>query len=116
MSNRMCRSEYAANHELARAIGSHGFPDYRQSQYEKYARACLRDRRANAQRALRRKMVVVFTFLIIAAIYGLVGGMDKTDAERDLAHYCSMVHDKAWPDYRHIASTACPKDSLELIP
>ena len=118
MSNRMCRSEYTANNELARAVGSHGFPDYRRSQYEEYARACLRDRRANSQRTLRRKLIGVFSCLLLAAAYGLVGGMDKVDAERDLAHYCSMVRDKAWPDYRHIASTDCraPAGSASILP
>jgi hypothetical protein len=83
------------------------YPDYRHDQYEAYARALLREHRSMSVAAQKRRIVFVFVALIILAIIGLIGDMDRIDAKRDLQHYCQMVSDKAWPDYRHLAASDC---------
>jgi hypothetical protein len=98
------RSEYDAN----RALSAHGcYPDFRRSEYERYARECLRERGAK-MRAVRRQRWYAWVAVALAILaLGLIGKMDEEAARQDLAHYCSMVQQRAWPDYRHIAATDC---------
>jgi hypothetical protein len=38
--------------------------------------------------------------VIVAIFWGLVGSMIVDDEQKDHAHYCAMVADGLWPDYR----------------
>jgi hypothetical protein len=55
----------------------------------------------------RRQLTGFFVALILLAILGLFGEMDRKDALEERAQYCSMVQQRLWPDYRHIAKKEC---------
>jgi len=38
--------------------------------------------------------------VIVAIFWGLVGSMIVDDEEKSEAHYCAMVADGLWPEYR----------------
>lgn len=44
--------------------------------------------------------------LLIAAVAAVMG-MDYEDEKREFEHYCQMVSDGHWPDYRNQAEN-CP--------
>lgn len=38
--------------------------------------------------------------VIVAIFWGLVGSMFVEDEQKEQAHYCQMVADGLWPEYR----------------
>ena len=46
-------------------------------------------------------------FLLVGIAFVIVGRMDESDARRQQDHYCKMVHDGYWPDYKHTYWVAC---------
>lgn len=45
--------------------------------------------------------------LIVLSVFGLAGESDLHDEQRQLAEYCDMVSDGAWPDYQGNAAQVC---------
>lgn len=117
-SSRRCRSEWAANQELAASRTAPpiiSFPDYRHAQYERYARALLRERRSVAASAIHRRLIGWFIFLILLAAYGLMGSFNQQDLLREQQHYCDMVRSGAWPDFHHSSVSECPPKQEEIL-
>lgn len=60
--------------------------------------------RRRTQRAIEAAAIVTIVLLIV----GTVGNMEREDALREHQHYCRMVAEGNWPDYKGILETECP--------
>lgn len=49
-----------------------------------------------------RKALVAVAVLFGLYIVGLIGEEDYKDAVVEQAHYCDMVNQGHWPNYRHV--------------
>jgi len=54
-----------------------------------------------------KQVAVVFLLLVLVAVFGVLGEMDRNDAVIEQAHYCSMVADGYWPDFHHSFKDEC---------
>ena len=57
----------------------------------------------------RERIGLTGALLIVCAVFLaiLAGAMEAADAQREMAHYCSMVADGFWPDYRGDYEEVC---------
>jgi hypothetical protein len=55
----------------------------------------------------KRQLWTMFTAMVLLAVFGISGEMDKQDLLRERASYCEMVRNKLWPDYRQTFKTEC---------
>lgn len=44
---------------------------------------------------------------LLASCFLIVGTMDYQDARVEQAHYCQMVEEGVWPDYRETYEESC---------
>ena len=54
-----------------------------------------------------KKLVYILIGAALIVAYGLIGSMDRVDAEREQSHYCEMIQlwddtngDAGWPPYK----------------
>ena len=47
--------------------------------------------------------------LALLGLFGLAGAMDYEDQQAEQAHYCEMVREGLWPDYRGTYRRECPQ-------
>lgn len=45
--------------------------------------------------------------LLLIFVMLVVGALNTVDQIRERNHYCQMVHDGAWPDYKHTYTRDC---------
>jgi hypothetical protein len=58
----------------------------------------------------RSRIAEAFILLVVLAIYGIVGEMDKQDEIRQQTYICDQIKAKAWPDVDKAPSWRCPKE------
>jgi hypothetical protein len=58
---------------------------------------------------MKRSSLHILIAGCIMAVYTVVSSMDFEDEQRDFDHYCNMVEQGHWPDFKEIADK-CPKD------
>lgn len=55
----------------------------------------------------RRISNIVFVGLILLATAMLYMGPTEAEQDAETAHYCEMVAEGSWPDYKNIAEEHC---------
>lgn len=49
------------------------------------------------------KLIVVTGILLVwVAAFGVIGELDYQDKVKEMEHYCSMVENQLWPNYKNI--------------
>ena len=51
---------------------------------------------------LKNLLIHIFVILILLILLGVVGRMDYEDEVRSFTHYCHMVKEGAWPDFKNL--------------
>lgn len=52
-------------------------------------------------------MKTVAALLALLGLFGLACAMDYEDQQAEQAHYCEMVRERLWPDYRGTYRDEC---------
>ena len=52
-------------------------------------------------------MKTVAALLALLGLFGLAGAMDYEDQQAEQEHYCEMVREGLWPDYRGTYRAEC---------
>ena len=52
-------------------------------------------------------MKTVAALLALLGLFGLAGAMDYEDQQAEQEHYCEMVRERLWPDYRGTYRAEC---------
>lgn len=54
--------------------------------------------------------VLVLVLAIVSAGLMILHSFPDRGAQQEAVNYCRLVHDGAWPDYRHVYAQQCEKD------
>lgn len=64
---------------------------------------------------MKNKLLTGIGIIIAVVLFGIVGRMDYEDELKSQAHYCEMVSEGAWPDFKGIFEESCTFDEKKRV-
>ncbi|MBN46231.1 MAG: hypothetical protein CMH23_07135 [Methylophaga sp.] len=63
---------------------------------------------------MTNKVLTGIGIIVAVVLFGIVGRMDYEDELKSQAHYCEMVREGAWPDFKKIFEESCTFDEKRV--